>query len=101
MVEKLLTERGMSKADFARRIGTSRQNVSLILNKEHFDTELLWRISDVLDTDLFGLVSQAFDGGYPIDGSRTGTMEIRLELSDTKLVQITADLVRGIMHDTK
>lgn len=100
IIEKVLAEHGMSKADFGRRIDTSRQNVSLILKKSHFDTQLLWKICDVLDTDLFGLISQSFDGGDPGQEIRTGTMNIHLELSDTKLVHITADLVRGILHDT-
>jgi DNA-binding Xre family transcriptional regulator len=99
MIAKVMEERGMTKADFGRRIDTSRQNVSLILKKEHLDTQLLWRICDVLDTDLFDLMSRAFDSGCRFDGShRTGIMEIRLELADTKLVQATADLVRGIIH---
>jgi DNA-binding Xre family transcriptional regulator len=99
LIEKILAERGMTKADFGRRINCSRQNVSLILKKEHLDTQLLWKICDVIDTDLFGLMSQTFGSGCNFDGShRTGTMEIRLELSDTRLVQATADLVRGIMH---
>jgi DNA-binding Xre family transcriptional regulator len=98
LIEKILAERGMSKADFGRRINCSRQNVSLILKKEHLDTQLLWKICDVIDTDLFGLMSQTFDADHPYDLGGTGTMEIRLQLTDTKLVQITADLVRGIMH---
>lgn len=44
---------GMTKAEFARRIHTSRQNVNLILSRASVHTDLLYRISEVLDYDFF------------------------------------------------
>jgi transcriptional regulator with XRE-family HTH domain len=100
LIESILNEKGMSKATLSRRIGTSRQNISLILKKNHFDTELLWRISEVLETDLFHFVSLAFARGLPENGTiyATGKMEIRLELGDAQMVQLTVDLVRRVME---
>jgi transcriptional regulator with XRE-family HTH domain len=99
VIARILTQKGMSKAEFGRRVNTSRQNVSLILRKEHLDTQQLWKISEVLETDLFHLISIAFNGGdqpigYPL---QTGSLEIRLELRDTELIQLTADLVQRIV----
>lgn len=48
-----LKEIGMTKAEFGRRLFTSRQNVSLILKKESMDTQLLAKICKVLDYDFF------------------------------------------------
>jgi transcriptional regulator with XRE-family HTH domain len=96
-VAAVIEEKGMSKAEFARRIGTSRQNVSLILRKDSLDTWMLWRICEVLETDFFQMMSVALNGGLVVHSpaSRAGKMEIKLELSDAEMVRVTADLVRG------
>ena len=52
-IEKRLRELGMSKAEFGRRIETSRQNVSLILERPHIYTDQLQRICEALDFDFF------------------------------------------------
>jgi hypothetical protein len=59
MVERRLDEMGMTKAEFGRRINTSRQNVNSLLNKPGLDSALLWRISLALDHDFFHAVSLA------------------------------------------
>lgn len=63
MIAERLKAIGMSKAEFGRRINTSRQNVSLILRKESMDTKLLQKISEVLDHDFFGDLSTGTGGG--------------------------------------
>ena len=52
-IEQRLSERGMTKAEFARRIGTSRQNVDNILNQESLHTDMLLRICQTLDYNFF------------------------------------------------
>lgn len=47
----------MSKAEFGRRICTSRQNVSLILRKQSISTIQLMQISRVLDCNFFDYLS--------------------------------------------
>ena len=46
-----LENRGMSKAEFAKRIKCSRNNVYNIFNREYVDLRLLQTISEVLDFD--------------------------------------------------
>lgn len=98
LITETLQLRGMTKAEFGRRINTSRQNVSLILRKQSMDVGLLWKICHVLKIDLFQILSLAAEGeGHPGLGGR-GSMAIRLELADKELVHLTADLIRNIIH---
>ena len=53
MIEKKLEELGMTKAEFGRRIGTSRQNVNPLLRKTSIDTAFLFRIGKALNHDFF------------------------------------------------
>ena len=53
LIEERLVELGMTKAEFARRINTSAQNVNNILRRKTMDTGLLSEIGEVLDYDFF------------------------------------------------
>lgn len=53
-----LRERGMKKAEFARRINKSRQNVQDILTRPALDTDLLSQISKVLDYNFFQILAE-------------------------------------------
>jgi transcriptional regulator with XRE-family HTH domain len=48
-----LEKLGMSKAEFGRRIGTSRQNVNTMLRRNDLNTDLLLRICKVLNFNFF------------------------------------------------
>lgn len=56
-IARRLVELGMTKAEFGRRIDTSRQNVTLILRKESLDTSVLHKICKVLDHNFFQYVA--------------------------------------------
>lgn len=53
LIEERIKEVGMTKAEFGRRINTSRQNVNTLLRKESLDTRLLKKIGRVLNHDFF------------------------------------------------
>jgi transcriptional regulator with XRE-family HTH domain len=97
-IENVLSRKGMSKAEFGRRISTTRQNVSLILKKDHLDTEMLWRISAALETNFFALYSMAFGGGSSGQhfNPETGKMELRIEIGDRRQAHLTADLLESL-----
>lgn len=63
-----LKERGMKKAEFARRINKSRQNVQDILTRPALDTDLLSQISKVLDYNFFQILAEKIniDQPFPI-----------------------------------
>ena len=45
---------GMTYSEFAKRIGTQRQNIERkVFTKQGLDTELLIQISEILDFDFF------------------------------------------------
>ncbi len=50
-VKEKLEERGMTVAEFARRIPCARNNVYNIFERQYIDMKLLQRISDILDFD--------------------------------------------------
>jgi len=53
LIQKRLKERGMSNAEFARRINTHIRNVYDIFHRKSIDTDLLITIGSVLDYDFF------------------------------------------------
>jgi|SRR6478735_6420329 len=59
LIQKKLEESGMSKAEFGRRIGITRQNVQHVLARANQDTDLLLQISRTLKHDFFQHYSQA------------------------------------------
>ena len=54
LIQKRLKERGMSNAEFARRINTHVRNVYDIFRRKSIDTDLLATISKALEYDFFG-----------------------------------------------
>ncbi|MEI6349342.1 MAG: helix-turn-helix transcriptional regulator [Bacteroidota bacterium] len=54
-IEAKLRERGISVTEFARRINTNRNNAYDIFHRESIDTQLLQKISSVLEYDFFQL----------------------------------------------
>lgn len=54
-IKKVVDQRGMIAAEFARRINTSSQNANDIFTRKSIDTELLAKISTVLEYDFFEL----------------------------------------------
>jgi len=57
-IREVLDERGMSVTTFARLMSCSRQNAHRILKKKTLDTELLMRISEILEHDFFRDISE-------------------------------------------
>jgi len=53
LIQKRLKERGMSNAEFARRINTHIRNVYDIFHRKSIDTDLLLTICSVLDYNFF------------------------------------------------
>jgi transcriptional regulator with XRE-family HTH domain len=54
-IEQRINELGISKAEFGRRIGTSKQNVTSILRKQSMDTDSVCRYNDALGCNFFTL----------------------------------------------
>ena len=53
LIKQRLQEIGMNKSELARRINTTPQNVYGIFKRKSIDTELLRKISNVLEYDFF------------------------------------------------
>ena len=58
LIENRVKELGMAKAEFARRINTSPQNVNDLFKRKSIDTEFLAEISKVLDFNFFTLLGE-------------------------------------------
>lgn len=52
-IREILESNGMTVKTFAERLPCSRENAHRILQKQHLDTQLLNRICDVLNYDLY------------------------------------------------
>ena len=53
IIDQEIRRIGMTKAEFARRINTSRQNVNTLLKKSDLSSDLMRSISSVLGRNLF------------------------------------------------
>lgn len=60
LIRRRLDEKGYSVVWLARQLACSRTNVYKIFEKPHIDTDMLARISTVLDYDFFILLSKSF-----------------------------------------
>jgi hypothetical protein len=92
MIAARLKEIGMSKAvpiiiGIARRISCSRQNISLLLTKESFDTKQLMLMGEVLGLDFFRKLS-AIHGAHA-EGARV--VEMHLSFANQSLLLITTN----------
>ena len=52
-IKEVFEMRNMRLSDFALKIGTARQNVYRIFERESLDTQMLMKISEILDHDFF------------------------------------------------
>ncbi len=60
-IEARINELKISKSEFARRIGTSKQNVTRILERESIDTSTLAKYGEALDFNFFNLYADALN----------------------------------------
>lgn len=60
LIRRRLDEKGYSVVWLARQLACSLTNVYKIFEKPHIDTDMLARISTVLDYDFFILLSKSF-----------------------------------------
>lgn len=61
IIESIIKERGMTKAEFGRRIHTSRQNVNTLLRKASLETKTLSKICRVLRYNFFQHIDLPWD----------------------------------------
>jgi UDP-N-acetylglucosamine 1-carboxyvinyltransferase len=76
LIAQIRQERGLTQAEFARRLNTSQSAVNRIEHgKQNLSLETLGRISDVLNKQLISLSGQAvnlrIEGGYELQGEIT------------------------------
>src|SRR5665213_2581528 len=87
LISQIRQERGLSQAEFARRMGTSQSAINRIEHgKQNLSLDTLGRISDVLNKQLISLSGSAvnlrIEGGYELSG------EIELKTSKNAAVAI-------------
>ena len=61
LIEQMLHEQGKTVTWFASQLCCTRTNVYKIVRKSNLDTELLWRVSCILEHDLFQIYSSEYE----------------------------------------
>lgn len=84
LIKKRLKERGLSNAEFARRINTHIRNVYDIFKRKSLDTELLTKIGDVLEYNFFQYYSMSDDKIFKVEESDTVYKTIQHELIELR-----------------
>ena len=81
IIESLVNEKGLAHAQFAKSIGMARQNLRTSVYQKHFlDTDLVCRINEVLDCNLFDYYSCNKSNYTPIKA--TVTIEMGEQVQD-------------------
>ena len=52
-ITELISQKGMSKAEFAKRIGIERNNLDVYLNAKKKDVSLVIKMAEALDLNLY------------------------------------------------
>ena len=87
IIEKEINRVGMTKAEFGRRINTSRQNVNTILKKKDISTDLLKAICKVLNRNFFEVLSfKNVPDSLPYDSLQVTGMELTVKLKGTDMI---------------
>ncbi len=73
LIDEKIKERGITKAEFGRRICTSRQNISTLLKKESLDASLLYKISIILDFNFFSCYTEKLPLSLTSEPTNIGT----------------------------
>lgn len=60
-ISKRILDLHLSKTEFAKKIGYRQQNINRILDKPSIDTDMLQKISEVLNFDFFRLFTDNGD----------------------------------------
>ena len=61
LIEQILHEQGKTVTWFATQLCCTRTNVYKIFRKSNLDTDLLWRVSCILEQDLFQFYSSEYE----------------------------------------
>lgn len=63
-IEEVVRLKRFPIVEFARKINTTRNNVYNIFSRDSIDTELLRKISTILEVDFFRLLSDSYETAY-------------------------------------
>lgn len=87
LIEERLKTVGMTKAEFGRRIQTSRQNVNSLLQKDSLDIKLLARISQVLGQDFVAeFLSGTQEAQSELQGAGQFLMVLEVDAEECKML---------------
>ena len=67
-ITDLLNQKGMSKAEFAKRLGYERNNLDAYLNAKKKDINLVIKMAEALDMNLYTLLGLPEPGGKDVYG---------------------------------
>jgi plasmid maintenance system antidote protein VapI len=88
-IERRYKESGLKQSEFARRLSTSPRNVYAIFERSEIKTDMLLKISEVLDFNFFSLYiagNQANEPKekYSKEPSKSNSLSIIIELDGTE-----------------
>ena len=90
IIEELVSEKGLSNAQFAKSIGMARQNIRVsVFQKHSLDTDLVCRINEVLDCNLFDYYTCNKSDYTPIKA--TVTIEMGEQVQDKTFTFLFGD----------
>lgn len=83
IIRGVMTEKGITKAELARRIGVKPQSVDYLLTRKSIDTDTLYHISIALDYDfalLYSIKKEQIDFDKTGIGYKVGTTKVTVEI---------------------
>jgi transcriptional regulator with XRE-family HTH domain len=100
-IKEVLDQRNMKLKDFAEEIGLARQNIYRIFEKESIDTDLLVRISTVLNHDFFNHFQPnrplSINTSVPNESSAGSANELKICKQELEMAQREIDYLKKII----
>jgi transcriptional regulator with XRE-family HTH domain len=81
-IKARLEDRGMTITEFAKRLKRTSQSVYHVFNSTSIDTELLQRVSDILEYDFFSLYTTTKPGTGEAKTPRKKKISILIDIED-------------------
>lgn len=92
LISKVLEKKHISVTELAKQLHTDKSNMYKILHKAHIDTELLYRISHILDHNFFLEYCQHKDNFAPHDEMELAIIKTRTSLLNELLTAHENDI---------
>jgi len=98
LVANVCEEKGMSSAELARRINTSKQNMYSIFRRKSLDSDLILKLSEALEHDFFQHLRNEL--GFGVSENQVAYQKIEQLEKDIKMLSRLNELLEEKLNSS-